>query len=133
MIVDASAIISISKVEPEAATFIRALSAASVRTMSAATYLEVSMVLLGRRATSLAIFGDLDRLMARSRIAVEPVTELDASAARDAFAKFGKGRHKAGLNFGDCFTYALARRLRRPILCKGNDYIHTDAQIVQLP
>ena len=88
------------------------------------------MVLLGRRSTSLGIFGDLDRLIARSGIIVEAVTELDAYAAREAFAKFGKGRHAASLNFGDCFTYALARRLGRPILCKGDDFAQTDALVV---
>ena len=59
-------------------------------------------------------------------IVIEPVTEVDAILARDAFLRYGKGRHPARLNFGDCFSYALAKRLGEPLLFKGDDFILTD-------
>lgn len=89
------------------------------------------MVVLSRLPTSPA-FQELDLLVTRARIVIEPTTHDDALAAREAFRIYGKGRHPAGLNFGDCFTYALARRLSRPILCKGNDFAQTDALVVPL-
>jgi len=131
MIVDSSALVAIMREEQEATRFLSAIKDASDRSVSAATYIESSIVLLGRASQSNA-FPELDELLARARIEIEPVLFADARLARDAFRTFGKGRHKAGLNFGDCFTYALSRRLRRPILCKGNDFALTDATVVTL-
>jgi ribonuclease VapC len=71
---------------------------------------------------------DLDLFIAKARISLVPVDEEQADLARQAFRKFGKGRHPAGLNFGDCFSYALARSLDEPLLFKGNDFSQTDIE-----
>ena len=131
MIVDSSAAVAILTNEPERAAFIRLLVDATAKSMSASTLLESSMVVLSRLPTSPA-FQELDVLITRAQIVIEPTTQMDALVAREAFRIYGKGRHPAGLNFGDCFTYALARRLNRPILCKGNDFGQTDALVVPL-
>jgi ribonuclease VapC len=131
MIIDSSVIVAVLMVEAEATAFVQAMRNAPVRAMSAATLLETSIVML-RRTDHLAVHSDIDGLIERAGIEIEPVTLLDARRARDAFASFGRGRHKAALNFGDCFTYALARRLNRPIFCKGFDFIHTDVPVVEI-
>lgn len=132
MIVDSSAIIAMLMQEDDRTIFAQALAKASARSISAATLVETSIVLVGRLPDAPA-YQQLDSFIAQTRIAIEPVTHEDALFAREAFLAFGKGRGlPAKLNFGDCFTYALARRLGRPILCKGDDFRHTDAAIVPL-
>ena len=124
MIVDTSVIIAILRDEPDAAEISEVLERPQVRRMSAVTYVEVAVVVDSNRNPVLS--RRLDDLLRDLQIAVEPVTLNQARLAREAYRDFGKGRHRAGLNFGDCFAYALARSLNEPLLFKGNDFRHTD-------
>jgi ribonuclease VapC len=93
--------------------------------MSAASYLETAIVLDSRRNPVMS--AGLDELILESEIVIEPVTVAQARIARQAYRDYGKGSgHPANLNFGDCFTYALARDKREPVLYKGDDFVHTD-------
>jgi ribonuclease VapC len=93
--------------------------------MSAASYLETSIVIDKFRDAALSV--SFDDMVLDSRIIIEPVTAEQARIARQAYRDYGKGSgHAANLNFGDCFSYALARDKREPILFKGDDFIHTD-------
>ena len=124
MIVDTSVIIAILRDEPDAAEISEVLERPQVRRMSAVTYVEVAVVVDSNRNPVLS--RRLDDLLRDLQIAVEPVTLNHARLAREAYRDFGKGRHRAGLNFGDCFAYALAKSLNEPLLFKGNDFRHTD-------
>ncbi len=127
MIVDTSALIAILKEEDDAAVYARAIAAAGARRLSAASYLECGIVLDSQRDP--IISRALDELIQEAEFVVEPVTERQARLARQAYADFGKGSgHRAGLNFGDCLSYALAIDLREPLLWKGNDFGHTGVQ-----
>jgi ribonuclease VapC len=127
MIVDTSALIAIATGEPEAEDFVRRISAASPRRLSSASYLESGIVLDGRRNPILT--RDLDALLERFDMAVEPVTVEQARIARQAYRDFGRGSgHPARLNFGDCFAYALAKDTDEELLFKGDDFIHTDVR-----
>ena len=127
MIVDTSAIIAILKEEDDAAVYARAIAAAGARRLSAASYLECGIVLDSQRDP--IISRALDELIEEAEFVVEPVTERQARLAREAYADFGNGSgHRAGLNFGDCLSYALAIDLREPMLWKGNDFGHTGVQ-----
>ncbi len=127
MIVDTSAIIAILKDEDDAAVYAQAIAAAGARRVSAAGYLECGIVLDSQRDP--IISRGLDELIQEAEFVVEPVTERQARLARHAYADFGKGNgHPAGLNFGDCLSYALAIDLREPLLWKGNDFWHTGVQ-----
>ncbi len=95
--------------------------------MSVATLLETSIVLESR--TGAAAGYELDAFLQEAEIELEPVTPEHVQAARRAWRRFGKGNHPAGLNFGDCFAYALAEATREPLLCKGQDFELTDIQI----
>lgn len=124
MIVDTSAIIAILKAEHDAAVYAGAIAAAAARRLSAASYLECGIVADVQRDP--IISRSLDELIKVAGFSVEPVTERQARLAREAYADFGKGSgHAAGLNFGDCFSYALAADLREPLLWKGDDFGHT--------
>ncbi|PRC45881.1 VapC toxin family PIN domain ribonuclease [Mycobacterium sp. ITM-2017-0098] len=124
MIVDSSAIIAVLRDEDDAAVYARAIASAAVCRLSAASYLECGIVLDSQRDP--IVSRALDELIEEAGISVEPVTERQARLARQAYADFGKGRgHPAGLNFGDCLSYALALDLREPLLWKGNDFGHT--------
>lgn len=124
MIADTSAIIAILRDEDDAAVYARAIAAADVRRLSAASYLECGIVLDSQRDP--IVSRALDALIDEAELRVEPVTERQARLARQAYADFGKGRgHPAALNFGDCLSYALASDLREPLLWKGNDFGHT--------
>jgi len=126
MILDSSAVVAILRAEPEAPQFARATISASVRRVSAVSYVEAAIVIdRGGDAIASHRFDDFFRV---SRIAVEPVTVKQAEIARQAYRDFGKGRHKAGLNFGDCFAYALAKEMDEPLLFKGDDFRHTDVE-----
>jgi len=124
MIVDTSAIIAILREEDDAEVFARALAAGDVRRLSAASYLECGIVLDTQRDP--IVSRGLDNLLEEAEFVIEPVTERQARLARVAYADFGKGSgHPAGLNFGDCLSYALAQDLREPLLWKGDDFGHT--------
>jgi len=124
MIVDASALVAVLRNEPEGPTFSKILNAADNLSISAATYLELSIVIDSRGDAALSM--EIDELIDRFDIQIEPVTASQAKIARQAYRDFGKGSgHRANLNFGDCFTYALAREKREPVLWKGDDFGHT--------
>lgn len=124
MIVDTSAVIAILFAEPDAKTYAQAIADAESCRMSAATLVEASIVTDVQ--TKNAGGRQLDALIRRARIAIEPVTEEHAHIARQAYADFGKGRHPAALNYGDCFSYALAKATGEPLLFKGADFRKTD-------
>jgi ribonuclease VapC len=125
MIIDTSALLAILQDEPERRMFNEAMEMADSRRVSAATFVEVSIVIESRfGAEGLRA---LDRFLERGDIEVMPVDVEQARYAREAFMRFGKGRHPAGLNFGDCFSYALAKVLSEPLLFKGDDFALTDA------
>ncbi len=126
MVVDTSALLAILQNQPERRIFNEAIEAAEARSFSTASYVETSIVLESRYGAEGV--RDLDHLIARAQITLEPVNAEQAHLARDAFRKYGKGRHPAGLNFGDCFSYALSRSLDRPLLFKGNDFPRTDVE-----
>lgn len=128
MIVDTSALVAILYGEDEAARFTQAIHEASICRLSVASFLELTMVIesqLGPEATRNA-----ETFIRRAGIVIEPVTVEHGLIARQAFFDFGKGRHKAQLNFGDCFAYALAKAVEEPLLFKGNDFVHTDVEPV---
>jgi ribonuclease VapC len=125
MIVDSSAMVAVIKREPDWLALSEKMDSADRLRISAASYLETSIVLDSRRdaATSAA----LDDLISDLEMIIEPVTVAQAKIARQAYRDFGKGSgHPAILNFGDCFSYALAREKREPMLWKGDDFGHTD-------
>jgi len=125
MIVDTSALIAIIKLEPEAASIAEAMEKSETLRVSAGTLFETFIVVDGYRSPKLS--ARLDEIVEHPRIVIEPVTEAQAKIARQAYRDFGKGSgHPAGLNFGDCFSYALARDKREPMLWKGDDFGHTD-------
>jgi ribonuclease VapC len=125
MIVDSSAIIAILKDEPDGLALSKVLASAKGARLSAASYLECSIVLDKKRDPIQS--AGLDDLIEEAKISIEPVTETQAKLARQAYRDYGKGSgHPAGLNFGDCFTYALAREKREAVLFKGDDFVHTD-------
>jgi ribonuclease VapC len=124
MIVDTSALLAILLCEPEAKRFAGIIDKAPVVRMSVASYTEAALF-VERRADPVRreMF---DSFFEDSGIVLEPVTVDQARLARQAFHAFGKSRHPAGLNYGDCFTYALAKAMREPLLYKGNDFAQTD-------
>lgn len=125
MIIDTSALIAILTQEPEADALADALARADAPALSAATYVETGVVIDGRRDPALS--RAFDRFLADNRLTVEPVTPAQAKIAREAYRDFGRGSgHAARLNFGDCFSYALARDKNLPLLFKGDDFGRTD-------
>ena len=126
MIVDTSAILAVLFDEPDAERYARAIAGDSRCRMSVASFLEAAIVLESRGGS---VAGDeLDFFLERASIELVPVTADHAQAARRAWRRFGKGNHPAGLNFGDCFAYALAEATREPLLFKGGDFALTDVQ-----
>lgn len=124
MVIDASALIAIVLEEPDASIYYAAIANSPVRLLSAATLVEASLVLLRRR--TIGATAALDSLISHLRIEIISVDYRQALLAREAFQRFGKGLHPAALNFGDCFSYALAKRTSEPLLYKGNDFSQTD-------
>ena len=124
MVIDTSALIAILTGEPERRGFIETIEAADARRISVASFVETSIVIEARHGAE--GLRDLDRFMARAGIEPVPVDFEQGQIARGAFSRFGKGRHRAALNYGDCFAYALAVVLGEPLLSKGNDFKHTD-------
>ena len=124
MIIDTSALLAILYQEEDAVYFAEAIAVAPVCRMSAANFLEA--------AINIDVHGDaeasrqLDTFIRRAGIEIRSVTLEQVQIARQAYLDFGKGRHPAGLNFGDCFAYALVRETGEPLLFKGNDFAKTD-------
>ena len=132
MIVDSSALIAILKLEEDGPQYERAIERSPVNRISAGTYLEVSIII--DRARDPLVSRRLDEFLAEGAFVIEPVTASQARIAREAYRDFGKGSgHLAGLNFGDCFAYALARELNEPLLFKGDAFRHTDIPFVGRP
>jgi ribonuclease VapC len=128
MVIDTSALIAMLFAEPERDVFSRSIGSDPVRLVSAVSKLEAGMVAVGRRGA--AASHELDRLLRDLSIQIVPFDERQADIARDAFARYGKGRHQAGLNFGDCAAYALAIAEAEPLLFKGTDFGATDVEVV---
>lgn len=125
MVIDSSAVIALLLAEPESTRFVDAIARAATRRMSAASYLEAAIVMTGRSGPPAHAL--LDRLISDLGIEIAPFTHEQATLAIEAFRRYGKGTgHAAGLNFGDCFTYALAKLTGEAVLFKGNDFSHTD-------
>lgn len=124
MVLDTSAIVAILQDEPEREQFIAAIEDAETRLLSAANFVETSIVIEARAGADGV--RDLDLLIAKASIALAPVDPEQAHLARHAWRRYGKGRHAAGLNFGDCFAYALAVSLGDSLLFKGADFAATD-------
>jgi ribonuclease VapC len=125
MILDTSALIAILRLEVEAPEFARIIERNSVRRISAVSYVEAGAVIDGSRDPVAS--RRLDELIEEAQITIEPVTEAQARIARQAYRDFGKASgHPAKLNFGDCFSYALAKAKGEPLLFKGHDFSRTD-------
>ena len=126
MIVDTSAVLAVLFGEPDTEDYERAIAEASRCRMSAASFLEAAIVLESRSGAEAG--NELDFFLERAPIELIPVTPELAQAARRAWRRFGKGNHPAGLNFGDCFSYALAEATGEPLLFKGRDFALTDIE-----
>lgn len=124
MILDSSAIVAVLRVEPEAETFASVIGSSTAVGLSAATFLETALVLGASEDLR------LDHFLASARAAIEPVTTAQVRLARLAYRRYGRGSgHPARLNFGDCFSYALAMDKREPLLFKGDDFSRTDVLV----
>jgi ribonuclease VapC len=121
-VIDTSIFLAILLGEPDAELCSQAIRLDQKRLIAAAPYLECAIV-SSKKTTGRA---DLDNRLLRETICVVPVAHTLARIAADAFARYGKGRHPAGLNLGDCFAYALARSLTAPLLFKGEDFARAD-------
>ena len=125
MIIDSSALIAILRNEPEAQIFAELIERAATVRISAATLFEASMVADKFGVPKLS--ARFDETVEQAKIIIEPFTATQARIARETYRNYGKGSgHPANLNFGDCFSFALAREKREPLLFKGNDFWHTD-------
>ena len=127
MVIDTSALIAILLDESGRPTLEDAIDRAAIRLISAMSKFEAGMVMIGRRGASGA--ARLDRLLDTIGATIVPFDDHHAMIARDAFVRYGKGRHKAGLNFGDCAAYALAMAEAEPLLFKGTAFGATDVQV----
>jgi ribonuclease VapC len=127
MVIDTSALAAIFFAEPERQLFLAAITAAETRLLSAASVLETGIVLEGRQGE--AAGREFDLFVVRANLQIVPVDAEQAELARSAWRKFGKGRHPAALNYGDCFSYALAKSTGDPLLAKGTDFALTDIAI----
>jgi ribonuclease VapC len=130
MAIDTSALLAILQNEPERRTFNEAIDAADTRLISAASFVEVSIAFESRYGPD--GIRDLDLFLSKAEIDVVPVDSDQTFVARQAFRQYGKGKHTAGLNFGDCFSYALAKSLGEPLLFKGEDFSKTDLERVAI-
>lgn len=126
MILDSSALVALLRAEPEAQGYANAIVEASSCSISAVSYVEAAVVIdSARDPIASRRFDDFFRT---SGVRIEAVTPSQAELARQAYRDFGKGHHKAKLNFGDCFAYALAKERSQPLLFKGDDFRHTDVE-----
>lgn len=126
MILDTSALCAIFFEEPESDVYIQMIYDADHCRMSAANFVELAMVIEGQMGPEAS--RQCDMFFRRAEITIEPVTVEHAHLARQGFLDFGRGRHPAGLNFGDCFAYALAKATDEPLLYKGMDFSKTDVR-----
>jgi len=126
IVIDSSAVLAILNNEPERRKFNETIEQAEVCLISAASFVEASIVLEARKGYEGV--RDFDLFVARAGIKLAEVDVEQAEIARTAFRQFGKGRHAANLNFGDCFSYALAKANDLPLLFKGNDFSQTDVE-----
>jgi ribonuclease VapC len=124
MVIDTSAIVSVLLEEPEAEQFLDAIAGAESCLISAVSYMETAMVIIRHFGESTE--RELDLMLLDAEVEVVPVSVRHAQLAIAAFRNYGKGRHPAGLNFGDCFSYALAKSTGEPLLFKGLDFTKTD-------
>jgi ribonuclease VapC len=132
MVIDTSALLAILCDEPEAPGIEGAIERDSVRLISAATLVETSIVVESRFGS--AGGRELDLLLGKARIEIVALDAEQAELAREAYRRFGKGRHPAGLNYGDCLSYALASFRGEPLLFKGDDFAKTDlARVTYTP
>jgi ribonuclease VapC len=131
MVIDTSALVAILLDEPERPEFNAMIAAADSRLLSMATFLETAIVVEARYGAEGS--RELDLLLDLARFEFVAVDREQAKLAREAWRRFGKGQHPAGLNFGDCFAYALARTLDQPLLFKGTDFSQTDVTACRLP
>src|SRR5579863_3196964 len=127
MVIDTSALAAIFFREPERQSFVNTILADQRPLVSAATLLEAGMVVEGRQGE--AAGREFDLFVIRAALHIVPFDAEQAEIARSAWRKYGKGRHPAGLNFGDCFSYALAKTTGEPLLAKGTDFARTDAPL----
>ena len=128
MVIDSSALIAIVEDEPERRRFNELIEAAPRRLLSAANYVECGLILTARRGDAAAL--EFDAFLSRAMIDIAPVDREQAGLALTAFRRFGRGRHPAKLNFGDCFAYGLAKAENEPLLYKGGDFSKTDVESV---
>ncbi|MCY4612968.1 MAG: type II toxin-antitoxin system VapC family toxin [Nitrospira sp.] len=126
MIIDTSALLAILLGEPDAGRYEDAIAGAWPRRMSPIALLEAAMVVESRGGAKAG--HELDVLLEKAAVELVPVTSEHANAARHAWRRFGKGNHRAALNLGDCFAYALAKTTGEPLLFKGKDFTHTDIE-----
>jgi ribonuclease VapC len=124
MVIDTSALVAILTNEPERRALVEAIAGATVRLISAATVLEAGIVLEARRGEHAG--RELDLFLHRGKCQVVPVDAEQVEIARAAYRRYGKGRHAAGLNFGDCLSYALAKARGETLLFTGEDFTKTD-------
>jgi ribonuclease VapC len=129
MVIDSSALLAVMQNEPERRQYLEAIEADDTRLMSVATFVEASIVLEVRYGAD--GLRDLDFFLGKAGIELVAVDSEQANTARRAYSRFGKGRHHAALNYGDCFSYALATVKDEPLLYKGNDFVHTDVRSVE--
>ncbi len=127
MVIDTSAVLAIFLGEPERKQFLDAILEAARRQISAASVLETGIVLESKRGESAG--REFDLFIVRANLEVVGVDAEQIEIARSAWRSFGKGRHPAALNFGDCFTYALAKSSGEPLLAKGRDFALTDMEL----
>lgn len=129
MVIDTSALVAMLTDEPDAELFEARVADDPVRTMSTASYLETAIVIESRFGESGG--RELDLWLHRASVSLVAVSADQAEVARAAYRQYGKGRHRAGLNYGDCFSYALAKVSGQPLLFKGDDFGHTDIVAAQ--
>lgn len=129
MILDTSVLVAILFQEPEAEDFARLILAADICRLSVANQLELAIVLERQARPDAA--RQAEAFLRAAAIVVEPVTLQQGALARQAYYDFGRGRHRARLNFGDCFAYALAKAMDEPLLFKGREFVQTDVRVAR--
>jgi ribonuclease VapC len=127
MVIDTSVLVAVIVREEGFEQLVFKMAEADARYLSAGSYLEASIVLSARRGPGVEL--ELDRLIYESEIVIVPVTGAHARIGRQAYLEYGKGRHPAKLNLGDCFAYALAKSRSEPLLFKGGDFSKTDVAV----
>ena len=127
MVIDTSALLAIFLAEPERKQFLKLITEAETRLISVANALEIGIVLEARRGE--AAGREFDLFLNHARVEMVAVDTEQVEVARAAWRRYGKGRHPAALNFGDCFAYALAKVFGEPLLAKGDDFLRTDVEV----